>query len=169
MKHSKADTDINENSLPFLKNEMQRILDYTLQKDCIAAGISSVTVGWHLDHILLTINQIYNVLEKSNPKDFVENPNLGKSMLFASGKMPRGKIKTSESLNPTEVVTLQRINRDYETAIGNILRFDSLHQKAHLNHFSLGALKRENAKRFLVIHTNHHLNIISDIVKTTAQ
>jgi hypothetical protein len=135
-------TSINKNSSSFLK-DMKSALTFTTQRDSITAEVLSVSIGWHLGHILLTIDQIYSVLEKLNPEDFRESLNAGRSMLFAYGQMPRGKVKASKSISPPEIITLEKINLDYELALINIHQIDSLPDKAHFNHPYLGTLKRE--------------------------
>lgn len=135
---------------------MKSVLPYTTKRDSISAEVSSVSVGWHLGHILLTINQIYSVLEKSNPEDSRESLNAGRSMLFGFGEMPRGKVKASKSISPPEIITLEKINLDNELTLINIYQIDSLSDKAHFYHPYLGTLKREKIKRFFEIRTKHH-------------
>lgn len=141
-----SSSNTNKNSSLFLKDEIKSILTCATQRDSIATEVSSVSVGWHLDHILLTINQIYSALEKSNPEDFCESLNTGKSMLFAFDEMPLRQAKAIENVRPPKLITIEKNNLDYELAKSNILQMDSLPNNAYFTHPDFGVLKKNEAK-----------------------
>jgi hypothetical protein len=64
---------------------------------------------------------------------------------------------------------MEKISLDYELAKTNILQMDSLPNNAYFTHPYLGALKKDEAKQFLEIHTNHYIDIINDIISTKAK
>jgi hypothetical protein len=139
-------SNTNKNSSLFLKDEIKSLLTRTKQRESIATEVSSVFVGWHLDHILLTINQIYSALEKSNPEDFCESLNTGKSMLFAFDEIPLRQAKAIENVRPPKLITIEKNNLDYELAKSNILQMDSLPNNAYFTHPDFGVLKKDEAK-----------------------
>ncbi|MGS2727531.1 hypothetical protein ACU8DI_13050 [Psychroserpens sp. BH13MA-6] len=148
----------------FLSNEMNELKTYITEESIINESISTVKVGWHLEHILLTINEIYLNMESSNPKTFKKRPNLTRILMFSGNKIPRGKAKAPQVVQPQGKITVHRILKNYELAEEVLQKFDALNEYSYIKHPSAGYLNREDAKRFLKIHTEHHLKIIRDIL-----
>lgn len=148
----------------FLVNEMNELELYIEDENVIKTEISSVKVGWHIEHILLTINEIYKSMESSNPDGYKKRVNLTKMMMFAGNQIPRGKAKAPQVVQPKNEITTIRISSNYELAKTVLQKFDALDKNAYFKHPSAGYLNKEDAKRFLKIHTEHHLKIIRDIL-----
>lgn len=148
----------------FLSKEMIEIEHLIQFKDSLNAVISRVDVAWHLDHILITINEVYKEMAKSNPDAYKGNFSFGRAMMFIFNSIPRGKATSPEIVKPPEAISLQEIQAQLMMAKVHLVKFDSLPKKAHFKHPYIGVCKRKHAKKFLKIHTNHHLEIIHDIL-----
>jgi hypothetical protein len=117
--------------------------------------ISSSSIGWQIDHCLLVINGIINQLEMSNPSEYRPKFNFPKFIVFATGKIPRGKARAPKIVSPVDVATLEELNS----------KMNSFPTNAHFKHPFFNDLNVKQTEKFLKIHTNHHLKIIEDILK----
>ena len=128
-------------------------------------NVSISTVGWQIDHCLLVINGIISQLEISNPTAFQPKWNFPKFMVFTTGKIPRGKAKAPKVVMPIQVATQNELKAKLEAAKNNVLKLDSFSENQFFNHPFFKDLNVKQTKRFLTIHTKHHLKIIEDILK----
>jgi hypothetical protein len=128
-------------------------------------NVSISTVGWQIDHCLLVINGIISQLEISNPTEFQPKWNFPKFMVFTTGKIPRGKAKAPKVVMPIQVATQNELKAKLEVAKNNVLKLDSFSENQFFNHPFFKDLNVKQTKRFLTIHTKHHLKIIEDILK----
>jgi len=128
-------------------------------------NVSISTVGWQIDHCLLVINGIISQLEISNPTAFQPKWNFPKFMVFTTGKIPRGKAKAPKVVIPIHVATQNELKAKLEAAKNNVLKLDSFSENQFFNHPFFKDLNVKQTKRFLTIHTKHHLKIIEDILK----
>ena len=127
--------------------------------------VSNSTVGWQIDHCLLVINGIIEQLEISNPKEYQPKWNFPKFMVFTTGKIPRGKAKAPKVVIPTQVATQEELKDKLETAKNNILKLISFSENSFFKHPFFMDLNVMQTEKFLVIHTQHHLKIIQDILR----
>jgi hypothetical protein len=128
-------------------------------------NVSISTVGWQIDHCLLVINGIISQLEISNPTAFQPKWNFPKFMVFTTGKIPRGKAKAPKVVIPIHVATQNELKAKLEVAKNNVLKLDSFSENQFFNHPYFKDLNVKQTKKFLTIHTKHHLKIIQDILK----
>lgn len=128
-------------------------------------NVSNSTIGWQIDHCLLVINGIISQLEISNPTAFQPKWNFPKFMVFTTGKIPRGKAKAPKVVMPIQVATQNELKAKLEVAKNNVLKLDSFSENQFFNHPFFKDLNVKQTKRFLMIHTKHHLKIIEDILK----
>lgn len=78
-----------------MKNSLESLVDdvatyipgYTFSND----QISKVDIGWHIEHILLTINGVISSLAQSNPTNFSSQFSLLKNIVLLTNRIPRGK------------------------------------------------------------------------------
>ncbi|MEM9143907.1 MAG: DUF1569 domain-containing protein [Bacteroidota bacterium] len=148
----------------FLKNEFLELEAYIPYRDQIRPEISKVDVAWHVDHSLRTINEVYKAMSQSNPEAYQSRIHIGRSLLILMDRIPRGRAEAPEIVRPPEIIHTDSLHLMLALAQENLVRLDSLPEKAFFEHPYLGQLRRKTAKRFLEIHTNHHLKIIADIL-----
>lgn len=128
-------------------------------------AISKSSVGWHIEHSLLTINGITRVLLRSNPKEYQWKFKLSRLFIFILGKIPRGKAKAPEIVVPKTNLDVALLQEHLNKSRNSLMEIESLSNYHYFEHPYLGKLKKKDALRFLEIHTNHHLEIITDITK----
>jgi hypothetical protein len=150
-------------------NNLNRLLDElseTIPKfERFNNAISKGTVGWHIEHVLLTINGITNALSKSNPLEYEWKFSFPKLIVFTINKIPRGRAKAPQVVQPKANLTMEHLTNHFLNVKENIKALQSLSTNHYFNHPYFGNLKLEQTNKFLSIHTKHHLAIIKDILK----
>ena len=142
--------------------EIESVLPY---RDFLSEEVSKVDVAWHMDHSLKVINGVIKNLHSSDPDEYRKEFNFVRMMVFAVGSMPRGVGKAPAStLPPEEIITEDILDQSNEAKL-SVESLNSAHSHSHFNHPVFGLLDLEDSKRFLEIHTNHHLAIIRDIIE----
>lgn len=126
-------------------------------------SVSNSTVGWQIEHSLLTINAIIEALIKSNPTDYQWRFSFPRIIVFTLKYIPRGRAKSPDIVQPANNITIESIRRNLLFSKEKIKKLDTLNQDKFFEHPYFGKLKLTQAIRFLEIHTNHHIKIIDDI------
>ncbi len=129
-------------------------------------SISKSNVGWHIEHSLLTINGITKVILRSNPKEYQWKFKFSKMVIFILGKIPRGKAKAPQIVVPNTTIDLASLQEHINKTRNSLKELESLSINHFFEHPYFGKLKKKETLRFLEIHTNHHLEIIEDIIKS---
>ncbi|TJY38013.1 DUF1569 domain-containing protein [Pontimicrobium aquaticum] len=145
---------------------IQELERYVAVKDKRNAKVSTSDVAWQIDHSLKVINLVCDTLLKSNPEDYKRNFNTWRLLLFTIGYFPRGKVKAPKFVRPPEIISIEDLNVQIQTAYQNIEKLKSADKHAHFKHFVFGVLHKKRTIRFLQLHTNHHLKIIRDILNS---
>ncbi|GAA4829149.1 DUF1569 domain-containing protein [Algivirga pacifica] len=127
--------------------------------------VSKASVAWHLDHMLKTINKIVMALEKSDPNNFKSSFNFMRSVILTIGKIPRGKAKAPKVVHPPENILTEDLYKQLQIAREKVAQIEQLDKNQHFEHPFFGMLNRKNTKKFIEIHTKHHLAIVHDILK----
>jgi len=148
-----------------LNKEFSQIEDYLEQREVINNSISKAPVKWHLLHMLQLINAVYRSVEQSKVADY--NPKFSPVWMIVSstGRIPRGRAKAPKSLNPTYDISEKDILTELEKAKQTLKKWDQLQKNNYFQHPVFNALNKRKTKRFIKIHTRHHLRIIKDILK----
>ena len=85
------------NTLETLLNEIETKIP---QYNKTSLEISKSDVGWHIEHTLLTIIGVINLLSASNPKDYKWKFNFIRIVVLTTKKIPRGRAKAPEVVQP---------------------------------------------------------------------
>ncbi len=131
----------------------------------INSKVSNSTIGWQIDHCLIVINVVAAQLEVSNPTECNPKWNFNKLYVFITGKIPRGKIRAPKGVTPVSIASEKELLSKIELAKNNLLKFSSLPKNAFFTHPFFKDLNVKQTEKFLMIHTQHHLKIIEDILK----
>ncbi len=148
-------------------NQLEKYLDelstILSQQDKHNQTISKTDVGWHIEHILLTINMIINEVKKASPEKYKWTFKLPRILVFSMNKIPRGRAKSPTIVLPTtynEHTLLDHLKLTKTT----IKELENMSQEQYFHHPFFGHLKLNKTIKFLEIHTNHHLQIIHEII-----
>lgn len=135
-------------------------------KDKTNPKITTSNIGWQLDHSLKVFNAVSQWTIASNPKDYKRQFNFWRTVLFPIGYIPRGKVKAPKVVQPPNIILEKDLYAQLQIAKNHIDTLKSLPKTTYFKHFVFGKLSKKQTFRFLQMHTNHHLKIVRDILKT---
>lgn len=130
----------------------------------VNANVSKVSAGWHIEHVLITMNSIIAALQRSNPNDFKNSIKPMRLIVFTLQKIPRGRAKAPTRVLPGAYST-ESLYKHLALTKTKIDTLNTIPHNHFFNHPYFGDLKLKQAIKFLKIHTKHHLEIIEDIEK----
>lgn len=145
--------------------QLLEIEKYVPLLDEFSPAVSAAPVAWHIDHSLRVIIKTVSAMEESDQMKYQKKFSFRKSLVFLSGKIPRGKARSPSVVLPPDNLNIEDLELQISLARHHVEKMDSLPQKAYFDHPYFSHLKKKEAIRFLVIHTEHHLKIIRDILK----
>lgn len=148
-------------SIPHILSELEGKLSYN---DFINPTISVSSVGWHIDHSLMVINQIVKSVNLSDPKEYEWKFNSKRFIVFTLNKIPRGKAKAPKGVIPVEEFNADSVNEKFIMARENIELLKGLPPNKFFVHPFFGKLNVKHTYKMIQLHTNHHLHIINDII-----
>ena len=128
--------------------------------------ISQSTVGWQIDHSLKVINNVSKALQSSDPNLYKNNFKFLGKLFLTLGYFPRGKGKAPKHVKPPEIILEEDLIAQLEIAKASIKTLNNLDKNAFFKHPLFGNINTKRVNRFLEVHTNHHLKIIDDILKS---
>lgn len=140
-----------ENAIPFYRQHQK--------------SVSAKNVAWHLDHSLKVINGVCDALKTSNPEDYKSTFSFIKFYIFLRGSIPKGKVTAPKSVVSNDEILKSAIESQLAEAKINLREIKNLPVKSHFQSLYFGKLSLKKSQHFLVIHTNHHLAIVNDILK----
>lgn len=126
--------------------------------------ISTSSVGWHIDHSLIVINQIIQTVSLSDPKEYEWKFNSKRLIVFTLNKIPRGKAKAPKAVIPMDEFNPDSVREKFIMARENIELLKELHPNKFFMHPFFGKLNVKHTFKMIQLHSNHHLHIIKDII-----
>ncbi len=148
----------------FLRNELNQIEYYLIYKDSYNAKVSKVSVAWHLNHCLEVINEISKALLTSNPERYTDKLSMRHIFSLFIGYIPRGKIVHYTSPHQKTSMKIKDLVAKLIRARDVIEEIESLEERLNYIHPVYGGLNKRQSRRFIEVHTKHHLKIIRDIL-----
>jgi hypothetical protein len=128
-------------------------------------AISKQNVAWHLDHSFRVLNGIATTLINSKPEDYKPNFNLKRIVVFINGKIPRGTGNAPKVVQAENPVMLSELQSWIIKVRPKLESLSTLNPKSNFNHPSFGQLNLKQSIRLLEIHTNHHIEIVKDLIQ----
>ncbi|MDR6844577.1 DUF1569 domain-containing protein [Flavobacterium granuli] len=128
--------------------------------------VSKSSVGWHIEHVLLTMNLVVESIHKSNPDNYKRTFNFNRFLVFTLNKIPRGKVKAPRMVRPQEDFTTNSLINHLEKGKTNLEKLSTLSANNYFEHPFMGQLNLKQTIRFIKIHTKHHFNIIKEIIES---
>ncbi|WCL82857.1 DUF1569 domain-containing protein [Saprospira sp. CCB-QB6] len=153
----KKEVDMAQQSLTQLKQ-------YLDQAPLLAPQVSARGVDWHIEHSLKAAVAMLQAIVESEPAQFKPKFSPSKSLILATGKIPRGKAKAPKMINNREEIDLSSLPTLFEQTEELLQKVQEQAEKAYFDHPFFGHLKRNQGIKFVAIHSNHHLKIIEDII-----
>ncbi|MFN5814184.1 MAG: hypothetical protein ACK46B_08700, partial [Bacteroidota bacterium] len=74
-----------------LETPLSELYAYVADAENINETVSSVNIGWHIEHTLLVIIKIIESVIKSDPGKYKWKFNISRTIVFMLNKIPRGK------------------------------------------------------------------------------
>lgn len=158
--------DVYLSRMKNLSNQLKEIESFLPKMDLKNSSISKVTVGWQVNHSLKVINSVYKSLEISIPSNYIKKNSFAKSFIMLTGFIPRGKARAPKAIKIEEAVSLEDLKRRLKFAFENVENLKKLQKGSYFSHPYFGDLRLKESVRFLRIHTEHHLKICREILKS---
>lgn len=152
---------MNTKKIKHLLNNIEKHIEHY---EVINPKVSKATIGWQIDHSLKVINNVIKALQNSDPTEYKKDFKFIGSLFFTLGFFPRGKGKAPKSVKPPETILKEDLLSQLQRAKFNIETIEGLDKNAFFRHPLFGNINSKKVHRFLVLHTNHHLKIIKDIL-----
>ena len=130
------------------------------------SNVSEGNVGWHIEHSLKTIDQIVTACKNSNPSNYHWKFNFKRFLILTiAKKIPRGKAKAPKIVRPEGEINHETLAISLLKVRKNLSDWKDLNKYTNFPHPFFGVLNKKETEKFLILHTNHHLMIINDILK----
>jgi hypothetical protein len=149
----------------FLQKEIAELEQMINHSDQLNPKVSAKAVGWHIDHSLKAINGICGLLKKSDPKEYQWKFNLSRSLVYTFNYIPRGVGRAPKTVVATLEISKEELIEQLEKAKVHTGEVENLSAKSHFKHPYFNLLDLRRSKKFMRLHTRHHLKIMYDIVK----
>lgn len=144
-----------------LLDEIEKYIPY---QDRLNTNVSNGSVGWHIEHALLTMNMIIKGLKACDPARYKSKFNMKRIFVMAAGKIPRGRIQAPSIVQPTVKYNRESLMEHLSSTRTNYGSLKTADPTNYFTHPFLGDFKLKPTRRFLQIHTAHHLAIMKDIL-----
>ncbi len=137
----------------------------TRKADLCVPAVSKWSVGMHVHHCCLAMIGVCESLTTSTPPPPPRAPfSLISAFIFLSGRIPRGRGRSPDVVVPKQDVTQAELFALLEESERKLNGVGQLDAGTWFNHFKFGVLDRDKTAKFMRIHNQHHLRIISDII-----
>ncbi|GAL75017.1 hypothetical protein JCM19275_1056 [Nonlabens ulvanivorans] len=148
-----------------LDKEFHKIESYLMVMDEANLEVSEAPVKWHLFHSLQVINGVLKEAEHSNPDEYNSKTNFQWRFVSVFNKIPRNKVTAPDKVNPSYNITKKQILEELKKARKSIEGWRDLEKNNFYKHAVLMNLNKRKIRKFLRVHSRHHLKIIQDILK----
>jgi len=148
-----------------LEAPLSELYSYIEHAEKINQNVSSVNVGWHIEHSLLVIIKIIQSVSKSDPNKYKWEFKLNWNLAVILNRFPRGKGKAPEVVKPKQIGII-----DYDGLFAEakqaLVILKNVDKDQFFLHPYFGNLNKKNTFIMLDIHTKHHLKIIREIINS---
>jgi len=151
-----------------LEKEFAALHDYARKSTLFRPELSAWTIGMHVEHTAKVIHRISNALAASTSPAPKAKWSLARFFVLTSGRIPRGKGKAPEPTIPNHALSGEELLKMLDEAQRSVLIAEKVDRGCWFTHPRFGVLKRDQALRFVRIHTRHHLQIIKEIAQASS-
>ena len=149
-----------------IDKQLQELETYYNDIDKRNEKISYSSIGWQIDHSLKVVNASSSAYLTSGAKKYKPKFSFVKFFILTFKYIPRGKSKAPKLVNNKESITLLEIEEQMSLAKENLAKVAQADEGLYFKHPIFGHLNKKEYTNFLEIHTEHHLKIIKDILKS---
>jgi hypothetical protein len=144
---------------------LRQIEDRITRPDRTAPAVSAWSVHRHLDHTALSALHMARLIRDlgAGRGESSGRPKLTGRVVLLTGWIPRGKGKAPDFTAPAESVDAARVREMVEEVRAILAEDGSPRGKLRAPHPLLGSFTARQWRRFLTVHTRHHLKIVRDI------
>jgi len=132
-------------------------------------GVSAWSVGMHIHHCCLAMIGICQSLVDSTPPPPRSQWSPITSLVFLSGRIPRGRGKSPDVAVPRQDVSQDELFRLLDRSEQILVEASQLDSGTWYRHFAFDVLDRDKSLKLIRIHNRHHLRIIADITAAVRQ
>ena len=132
--------------------------------DVSVASVSHWSVGMQVHHCCLVMIGICQALIDSKPPPPTTGWSMVTSIVFLSGRIPRGRCKAPEVALPRQDISKEELRSLLDRSRQLSKEAGELDRDRWFKHFAFGIHDRDKSLKLLRIHNRHHLRIIADIV-----
>ena len=154
------------NALSLQLAEMRRFLDSD-HVDCASVSVSEWCASEHIEHMAKVTAAILDRIATGKPMDGSTISWSGRLVLLL-GWIPRGKAKAPKEVRPVRV-SVDEIRTTIDQLQPRLATLDAAlfgdRVTPRVRHPYFGALTAVEGLRFIVVHNQHHLKIVRDIVR----
>ena len=143
--------------------EMEEAIPLAAKKSAL---VSQANVGWHIEHSLLVIDKIIEAMKKSDPALYRWKFSMAWLFVSGVGTIARGRGKAPASVLPTGVSEIATLRKELNKVKERVKLLDTLPANSFFKHPYFGHMNVKTARKFLAIHTEHHLKIIREIINS---
>jgi len=153
-----------------LAEEMEYIKSRIPHYEVKAESVSKATTGWQLDHSMRVLCGVVGALKYSEPKEYKWKFSLPRTYVFMRGGIPRGAGRVPKEVKKSEEpISVESLQEMYEKSMKRLKELEQFSSNQFFKHPLFGDLKLKKSKRFIEIHTRHHILIVRDIEKAAGQ
>ncbi len=162
---------LNHPHLNRLSQQLDEITSFVANGEERICAVKLNISGWsaaeQLDHTLKVDSSILRRLTESPEPPSLPKPiNLAGRLILAIGWIPRGKAQSPKTLRgePADCAALSAALASVREQLGTVTQAQVDRSKLLLPHPRFSGLTTQEALRFAVIHTEHHLKIVREIL-----
>lgn len=133
--------------------------------EVLAPDVSQWSVGMHIQHCCLAMTVVCRSLVASAPPPPRARFNLVTSLVFLTGRVPRGRGKSPEPAIPREEVQVDELGPMLDESERWLEQARQASPDQWYRHFAFGVLDRDRTLKFIGIHNRHHARIVQDILR----
>ena len=158
-----------QNKLNQLEEQLKSFESLVASAHVRRPELSGWSVGQHIEHSLIALSGMGLALRKEHPGLGERPANEYRDLVLSTGTFPRGVVQAPDISIPSEnpdPIHLTRMISKTRSRLGNPLE---LAETSTIIHPIMNVMYRNEVIEFMVIHTGHHLAIIKDLLKASAE
>lgn len=152
--------------IPSLLERLDRITAFHKHLAVINPGVSNWSIGQQAEHVVRATSAFTVLILRNRVSDGNAEVKPIKDALLSRGFIPRGAAEAPEGTHPaadTDPAQLYQLLLKTRNRVERLIEVDP---DAVAVHPYLGEMKRDEIIRFMVIHLDHHLSIMREILES---